>query len=335
VITTDLLHSIFSRTSEGILIAEHGAVAQANPAALAMLGITHAELIGKPLQKAFASNPPLAGLFDKPSETTIEIRLARKRLALGTVVALSPLQTLVLLRDVTEQRDLDSRREALVNSIAHDLRNPISALYGYADLVGKMGDLNEDQQLFLTRVRQTTQKLHDVLSSLVDLAWIEAGMPLHHQPVDLIAVIDDVLMQHSELAHSKSIAFARSIQEPLAPIMGDPLRLHMALSALIDNAIRYSDAEKLIVVHAWGDANETFCSIADQGYGIDAEEVDMVFDRMYRSRDERIREMPGGGVGLTLAKKIIMRHGGEISVTSTLARGSTFTFRLPAASRLT
>ena len=114
----------------------------------------------------------------QPSTRVVEVRLPKRRLAIGLAVTLADGRRLVMLHDVTEKHELDSRRESLVHTVAHDLRNPISAIGGFADLVARSGDLTPQQQHFLTRVRQTTSKLYDIAGSLVDLAWIEAGIAL-------------------------------------------------------------------------------------------------------------------------------------------------------------
>ncbi|MEZ4666766.1 MAG: HAMP domain-containing sensor histidine kinase [Anaerolineae bacterium] len=177
--------------------------------------------------------------------------------------------------------------------MSHDLRNPISAIGGFAELVEKFGDLNEQQQKFLTRIKQTATKLYEVTGSLVDLAWIEAGMPLAHRPITMGNVIDKVVVQLSDLATEKQITIATSVQNPLPTVMGDPARIQLAVYHLLHNAILYSPSEQTVAVHSWGDTNELYFSVADRGIGIADDEIELIFDRLYRSKDEQIRELPG------------------------------------------
>ena len=241
---------------------------------------------------------------------------------------------MVLLQDVTEQRDLESRREALVTAVAHDLRNPIAALGGYAELVEKFGELNDNQRRFTLRIQQTTTKIHDVAGPLVDLAWIEAGLPLAHVPIHLNKTIRQVVNKLNSLAREQHITIAFSVQSPMPPVMGDPDRMEIALYNIVHNAIRYSHPEQTIAIHAWSDTHEAYCSVADQGIGITDDELELIFDRLYRSRDERVQSVPGGGLGLTIARTIIRRHGGDIWASSNLGEGSTFTFVLPTVSEI-
>lgn len=321
---------IFRTTADGIIVVNaQNQIEQVNPAAAAMFGTRVDDVIGKTPSQCFAQNAALLNLFTREGDHTLDVRLPRRRLAVGSAATFRDGSRVVILHDVTEQRDLESRREALIGSLAHDLRNPLSALEGYAELMAKFGDLNEQQQRFVTRLRQTTRNLYDVVESLVDLAWIEAGMPLVHLPIQLATIIDRVVSSLSSLAHSRHITIAVSVQSPMPVVMGDPERMQLAVYSLLHNAIIYSYPEQTVAIHAWGDDHEAYCTVADQGIGIADDELELIFDRLYRSRDERVRDIPGGGLGLTLAKKIITRHGGDIWASSNLGEGSTFTFVLP------
>lgn len=328
----DTYEFIFRSTSDGLVITgTDGTIQEMNPAASAMLGVLVEDVVGKHPRRAFRQNPALVNLFTREGDQTLDVRLPRRRLAVGIASTMRNGVRAVLLHDVTERRELENRRESLVRALTHDLRNPISAIGGFADLVAKFGDLNDQQRKFLDRLRQTSSKLHDMTGTLVDLAWIEAGMPLEHKPIELREVITEAVDQVTTLAHNKKIIIAVSMQNPLPPVMGDPERLEYVVYALLHNAILYSYPEQTIAIHAWGDSNEVYCSVADRGIGIADDEVELVFDRMYRSRDEVVRNKPGGGLGLTLVRTIVNRHGGDIWASSNLGEGSTFTFVLPTS----
>ncbi|MGJ3238230.1 MAG: ATP-binding protein [Anaerolineae bacterium] len=322
---------MFRSTGDGILIMDgQRIIRQINPAAAALLSVTINDVVGKMPQVAFRKNQSLQNLFLREGEQALDVRLPRQRLAQGIAISMSNGDRVVLLQDVTEKRNIENRREMLSKTIAHDLRNPISAIGGFADLIARFGNLNEQQNKYVLRVRQTSNKLHEVVKSLVDLAWIEAGMPLAHVPLRLDQIIQQVVHTHSDTAHKQKIGIAISLQTPLPIVVGDPERLQMVITHLLQNALSYSQAEGNIAIHAWGDEHEIYCSVADRGIGIDDSELELIFDRMYRSRDERVLDIPGGGLGLTIARTIIKRHGGSIWASSNLNEGSTFTFVLPA-----
>ncbi len=323
---------IFRSTADGILIANpNGVIAQVNPAAAAMLTVVAEDIVGKSPLSCFRQNPALLNLFTRGGDQTLDVRLPRRRLAVGIATTLETGERLVMLQDVTEKRNLDARREALTKAISHDLRNPLSAISGFADLISKFGELNEQQARFMTRIRQTANKLHEMTRPLVELAWIEAGMPLEHVPLQLGESVNRAVHAVSPLAKENQITIAVSLQDPLPLVTGDAERLYLVIYNLLQNAVIYSDPERTVAIHAWSDEVDVYCSVADRGFGISDNELDQIFDRMYRSRDERVREKPGGGLGLTLANTIIERHGGDIWASSNLGEGSTFTFVLPAA----
>lgn len=323
---------LFRTTSDGLITLEaEGRIERMNPAAAAMLRVNAADCLGQQPADVFPDNRKLVALMTPQDDLVRDVRLPKGRLAVGFGTMLTDGGRIVVLQDVTERRDLDSRREALVRTIAHDLRNPISALEGFGDLVAKFGEVNERQERFLTRIRQTSQKLYDLLETLVELAWIEAGMPLEYLPVQLNRVVNDVVDELATFARLRGVVIAISTQDPMPFVMGDPHRLRQVVYHLLHNAILYSHAEQTVAIHAWQDDEQVFCSVADRGIGIMASELEQIFDRMYRSNDEYVRNLPGGGLGLTIARTIIDRHGGRIWAESEYGEGSTFTFVLPLA----
>lgn len=321
---------VFRTMGDGLIVANSKRlVTHMNPAAASMLTTAPEAAIGKYAEQAFAHNPALVNLFTRTGEQQLDVRLPRRRLAQGTATTVTSGERFVLLHDITEQRDLETRRESLSTTIAHDLRNPLSAIQGFADLIERFGPLNEKQLRFVTRIQQTAIKLQESLRPLVDLAWIEAGMPLRHVPIRLDEPIFSAVETVHDLARDHRIGIATSIQNPLPVIMGDPQRLGLVIVQLLQNAILYSSPEHNVVIHAWGDETELYCAVADQGIGIADDELEQIFDRMYRAPQEKVREINGAGLGLTIAKTIIRRHGGDIWATSNVGEGSTLTFVLP------
>lgn len=329
---TDPFEFIYRRTSNAILIAgTDGLIEAINPAAAAMIGIASEQVIKQRPNQCFSKFPALINLFTRRGDQTIDVRLPKKRLASGVGGDLPDGRRIVILEDVTEQRQFEARRESFVNTMAHDLRNPITAIMGYVELVATTGDLNPDQTEYLERVRQMSEKLHQISEKLVDLAWVEAGMPMRHEQIALKPLLEEVIASLTSEAKAKHIAIPQSVQDPLPNVLGDPLRIRMVIHNLLENAILYSNDHTIIFVHAWGDTNEVYLALRDQGFGIAEDELDFIFDRMYRSpSDARVQAIPGAGLGLTITRRILMRHGGNIWVQSKRDEGTTFTISLPA-----
>jgi len=154
-------------------------------------------------------------------------------------------------------------------------------------------------------------------------------MPMETVPLRLDKVIREALRGLTGFARDKQMTIAVSAQEPMPQIMGDSERLKQAIYHLVHNAILYSNLEHTVAIHAFCDGQQVQCAVADQGIGIEADELPLIFDRFYRAKDDQVRNLPGGGLGLTLAQAIIERHGGTIQAESVYGQGSTFTFSLP------
>ncbi|MEL7435955.1 MAG: histidine kinase dimerization/phospho-acceptor domain-containing protein, partial [Chloroflexota bacterium] len=229
---------IFRSTANGILILDAKRCVQAmNPAAAALLGVTLDGVMGREVKNIFSKNQALINLCLREGNQQLDVRLPRQRIAQGIAEDSDDNKRIVLLQDVTEQRSIEQRREMLSKAIAHDLRNPIAALGGYADLVGRFGTLNPQQEKYITRIKQTSSKLHELVKSLVDLAWIEAGMPLAYMPVRLDEIIQKAVRANRSVAQKHQVGVAVSLQTPLPLIMGDPVRLQMVIQNLLYNAV--------------------------------------------------------------------------------------------------
>ncbi|MBN2303194.1 MAG: hypothetical protein JXQ72_01875 [Anaerolineae bacterium] len=326
------LNFLFQTAAEGILVTQaDGFLTRLNPAAAALLEIAPDDVLGEHITPAFKQFPDLHRLLNGAGERLMEVTLPHKRLATAVGVDRPGGGRLVLLHDVTERSDIDSRREVLVRQMAHDLRNPLNALTGYADLVQRMGDLNEKQHHFITRIQQTAQKLYELAETLVDLAWIEAGMAMEHKPFQLPPLVREAISDLETEAKARNVTLVFSLQDPVPSVMGDSRRIQQAIRCLIENGVRYSYPDRNVAIHAWQDGPKVYCSVGDRGIGIAEHDIDRIWDRMWRSSDDRVREQPGGGIGLPFARAIIERHGGQIWVESHLNVGTTVTFVLPLA----
>lgn len=324
---------LMQTTPNGIMLFDvNCCLLQNNAIASTLIGIALEQHHQEHAQK-FIKNPQLIQLILGEKQTPIQVRLSGKKMVKASAYSLDTHERVILLEDITNQHHLDSRRESLVRMIVHDLRNPLSALHGYMSLVRDFGTLNADQDKYLNKAHDLSIRLHRMVNDLVNLAWIESGMPLSFAPVALPILINEVVQQVRPTAQSKKITIVLSIQSDQIHIQADATRLRQALYHLLMNAINYSENEQIVVVHTWSDADEIYCSVADRGIGIAEHEVDSVFDRLYRSQDERVMRINGNGLGLTFTREIIRRHNGEIWVTSTLGEGSQFTFSLPIHSQ--
>lgn len=225
---------------------------------------------------------------------------------------------------------LDDQRHALARALRHDLGNMVNALSGYAALLERSGPLNAEQSKWLGRLQQLAVKLSEAARELPDLAWIEAGLPLRCEPFHLSAAITAALEACAEEAAQRDITLSAEVSPDLPPLRGDSEFVARALRHLIENGLRYAAPGTAIRVRAWRDGDIVACAVQDEGIGIDPREQVHVWDRLWRSPDPRVQAIPGGGIGLTLVRAMVQRHGGTVRLESAPEQGTTVTISLPA-----
>lgn len=322
---------IFEQSSNGILvIGGSGRIEAVNPAAAALVGSAREQLLDCTPPQAFADLPALLDLCT--DQAAGDLTLPAGRFAAGSATTLADGRRVVLLVDTTAERSLDQHREDLLLRIAHDLRNPVASLIGYVDLVETLGELSADQRYFLDRTRETGMKFYAMIADLVDLAWMEANMPFRRVPLALDEILEAAVTDLRPIGLGLGVKIVADGAAGLPPVSGNPERLRTLIDKLLHNAIIYSLDGQTVTVRAWSDGQSVFCAFRDEGIGIAENERELVFDRLYRSPDPRVQSIPGGGLGLTTARRIVLQHGGELWLESVLDGGSTFTFRLPATS---
>jgi signal transduction histidine kinase len=217
---------------------------------------------------------------------------------------------------IARQRD---RQMAFVAGIAHDLRNPIGVLRLRLDTLRASA---VDQHGFESATRQLG-RLERMLDDFLDAARIEAGrLELHLEPCDLRRVAKDVVEMFTQGSPQHTLVL--ELPDSAAPVDGDPMRLEQVLTNLVSNAIKYSPDGGTIQVTVTPGA----IAVRDPGLGIDDEARAHLFEPFVRAHRGH-HEIPGVGLGLSICRRIVTRHGGDIEVASAPGRGSTFTVRIP------
>ncbi len=322
---------VFHHTATGILLVDpDGVLVRFNPAAASLLALGSAAR-GQPLGAVFDDQPHLLRALTSPETDAGPVTLANRRQV--RVVSSNPAgcERMILVEDVTGQQAIDSGRAALVRQIAHDLRNPIHALSGFADLAATEPGASPEQIEYLERVQRIADKLYNLAGTLVELAWIESGMPLEQTPVRLDEVIRAAIAALADEAQRRASTVELELPGDLPPVLGDAARLQQALDAVLRNALFYAPDGAPVTIRASRSSGEVCCEVVDRGFGIAPDDLPKVFDRLWRSDDPRVLAVPGGGIGLTLAQAIVLRHGGRIAIASTPGAGTTVTLALPAA----
>jgi two-component system, OmpR family, sensor histidine kinase SenX3 len=238
---------------------------------------------------------------------------------------------LLLAEDQTERRRVEEVRRDFVANISHELKTPVGALALLAETVEDAADDPEAVRRFAGRMRQEAARLTSLVQDLITLSRIQAAEPIP-DPVraDLDAVVAEALDRCRMKASARGIELAATGTRHLS-VLGDEDLLVTALRNLLDNAVAYSpEKTRVVVTTKMSGKHIVELSVADQGIGIPERDLERIFERFYRVDPARSRVTGGTGLGLAIVKHVTAAHGGNVTVTSKVGAGSTFTLRLPA-----
>lgn len=235
---------------------------------------------------------------------------------------------------VARLEELDQLKSDFVASVSHELKTPLTAIIGAAKTVSRKGsDMDpEHQAQFMEMIERQGGKLLRLVEDVLTTSQIESGRPMKRVLLDLRAAAQEVI---AELLQTK-VGMGRDVRlvaEPDKPqIWGDLIALQQVLTNLIENSLKYSDAGSRVDVTVTESSDEGLVEVADQGVGISAEGLKVIFDRFHQVDSSSTRKVGGFGLGLFIVKQLVDAHGGDIDVRSTEGAGTTFTVHLPKRS---
>jgi two-component system phosphate regulon sensor histidine kinase PhoR len=321
-----------------VLTDAEGIVLRVNSAAAQMFSTTEAGAIGLPFVQVCRDHELdtlLRSALDTPESeqrlAAVEHGLNRRTLLTTAHVIEDDSERLglVVLRDISELRRLETVRREFVANVSHELRTPLTSIRALVETLesGVVDDAAVAKD-FLSRIVSEVDRLTALVEDLLDLARLEAGRsPLHKvktDPAELVRRGVDRLRPQTDRAQ---LTLEVSADSPLPLVDVDVTRIEQVLLNLVHNAIKFTPAGGRISIHVFADAEHVVVEVQDTGIGISEEEQGRLFERFYKS--DRARRGEGTGLGLAIAKHIIQAHGGDISVTSTPGEGATFRFTLP------
>jgi len=231
-------------------------------------------------------------------------------------------------REVARERD-ESHRQFL-RRLDHELKNPLTGLKATLTNL-RESETDEETQQGVENASQAVNRLGRILGDLRKLSELEYQM-LEHRPVDIEELVSEMVSAACSLParQGRKVSLLVSKVPLLPPLLGDRDMLGLAFYNLIDNALKFTTCDDAIEVRVREDGRSLFIEVADSGMGIPPQEQERIFEDLYRG--ENAAEIEGSGLGLALARRIVILHGGEIALRSDPAqgRGNVFTIRLPA-----
>ena len=215
-------------------------------------------------------------------------------------------------------------------TMSHELRTPLNAIIGFADLLleGAYGHLSREQQEFISDIKSSAEHQFEMIKHILDISKIESGqMSLNIQKFALYSMVDQIKSSLKPLFNKKNLKLKIKGLEVEKMIYADPIRFKEILYNLLSNAIKFTIDGK-VVLTVKERHNEWFFKVSDTGIGIDHKDFPLIFKEFKRVDSSYVRSVPGTGLGLSLTKRLVELHGGEISFTSVLGIGSTFYFSI-------
>jgi PAS domain S-box-containing protein len=339
--------TIINHMADGVLVTDqNGCIVLNNPAVTRMLGLEEESPLGKHLSE-WTGNKDLTRMLEKVlSMGSSQDRGISQELALGDppknffVAHSAPIRSeqgevfgsVTIFNDVTWLKELDQMKSEFVNMVSHELRSPLSSIRQKLSLIvdGLTGEINEEQKQIVSRVQHRIDGLIGMISSLLDLARIEAGRLVQQKErIALSEIIDEVVELMDQEVEKKGLKFEVTIDAQLFPVHADRQSMETVITNLLSNAVKYNREGGRVSISARNRGEFVEVKVADTGVGISEENLPRIFDKFYRIRSEYTRKVIGSGMGLPLVKAIVEAHFGTISVESESGEGTTFTVLLP------
>ena len=365
------LNAIVDNLADGLLVTDtRGRITRFNPALKAMFNLEDADLKGTQLNAHFP--PELVALVEQTEPNgqavvTAEVELANNRA--GQALATSAVKeaeadeteqrlgSVILIRDVTVERDVDRMKTEFLATVSHELRTPLTSVLGFASIIKeKLEEVifpsvpAEDRKLQkalkkvganINIIVSEAERLTTLINDVLDIAKMEAGrVEWNLEPTDPTEILERAIAATSSLFEQNSLTLIKQFSPGLPQVVVDRDRLIQVVINLISNAVKFTERGSVTCRAAIGTSdpgleNELVISIIDTGIGIAPEDQGQVFERFKQVGDILTDKPKGTGLGLPICKQIVEHHGGRIWVESELGKGSSFCFTIAICSSQT
>ncbi len=339
--------TIIRNIADGVIVTDpENKILMINSVAEQWFELNEMDVINSPLEQ-FIDNRELMVLIEKARtdgnqhDHTVELQLrsgkSRKKVVLQAKAAevISKDGTMIgavtIFRDITREKEIDKLKTELVSMVAHELRSPLTSIAGFSELLLDNSITQEQSKEYADIILKESNRLGNLINKFLDISRIEAGKSqVNKMVLDIQFIIKNILELNMYQAEKKGIRVNLSIPDELPPVNVDKGMIEEVVLNLFSNAVKYSPENTQIDISAEPREHEMLIAITDQGFGISKESLPNIFNKFYRVTDnEKVKDIEGSGLGLSLVKEIIELHAGTIWAESELEKGSTFYFTLP------
>ena len=338
--------AVITNFTDGLLIFnDKGNLSLINPQAEALLGIKGGELINSSISKLkkMPAFQPLAEVIDKNTKDTFRVEIkAREDLTLeATKVPIIRekvnIGALIALHDITREKMVERMKTEFVSLAAHQLRTPLSAIKWALKMLLEedVGKINQEQRGFIEKTYRSNERMISLINDLLNVTKIEEGRYLSNLALnDIEGVVKSVMdLCKDEIAQKGLSVEFNCPKKKLPPVKIDVEKIKLSFQNIFNNAIRYNRKDGKITVSLKNIENAVEVSVRDTGIGIPKDQQARVFSKFFRAVNVIRKDTEGTGLGLFIAKNIIVSHGGKMWFESEEDKGSTFYFTLPVAQK--
>jgi len=334
--------AIITYLKDGILVFnKNNELSLINPQAEKIFKVSAEKVIGKSILglNRFSRFQPLISLLGggiskvSKKEITIEENLVLEVSTVSVISKGEKISSLVILHDISHDKLVEQMKTEFVTLAAHQLRNPLSSLKWNIKMLldGNFGEMTKEQKEAAKKAYSSNEKMIRLVNSLLNVAQIEEGRYISNLALyDIGDLIGLVLENYKEMVDEKKlkVEFQRPEKE-LPKIMMDKEKMTIAISNLVDNALRYVKPKSKIVISIRADKGEIEFQIKDSGLGIPKNQQNKIFTKFFRASNILKIDIRGIGLGLYISKNIIEAHGGKVWFESEQNKGSAFYFTIP------
>lgn len=328
------LSRILSNTADVVIVVNpDNRIMLINESAVAAMHLyPDRQYVGQTFQEVF-EDTDLQKIYRRATATaqTIvgEVTLPDDRIFHANLTHSDGIGWIIVMHDITPLKETDRLKNELVATVSHDLKQPLSVMNGYSELLLMQQKFDMQSINYVKMIQRSINNMRQLIDDLLNLARIESGMQLEMTALDLSALIDSCIEGIKPVADAKLMNIQADLPDAMPPIMGEKSSLEQVFANLVSNAVKYTPPEGQIRIKIEQNEMNLRVAVQDNGLGISPEDQSHIFDRFYRVRRPETDSIEGTGLGLAIVKRLVEAHNGQIGLESRLGEGSTFYVTLP------
>lgn len=343
--------AIFLGIGDGALVTdENGNISRVNTVLSTMIGVKVEQMLGKwypktvialnedgkplgtlerPISRALLTGKPASGRYflRRKNGSLLPVSVTSSPIVLND----RPIGTIQIFKDVSQEYEIDKMKSEFISIASHQLRTPLTAINTNAHMLaeGYVGSLTDEQQAFMDNIVFSAERMHELISTLLNITRIEAGkISVNPVPTQLETLAHEINKELATKIIEKNLKLESKL-DSVKPVTTDPLLIREVMANLLSNAVKYTPEGGNIEVSLESDAHSVIYSVKDSGYGIPVSQQDRIFTKFFRATNVVSREGVGTGLGLYMVKGIADNLGAKLWFESQEDKGTTFHFAVP------